>query len=360
MKKPDFIRNWRELEPAQAPASSGGESMGFLADFAVATGLSRLKIAHLRLPPGTRSNPPGAYRDEEEFVFVLEGAPDLWLNGNLHATGEGDGIAFNDNTGIAHTLVNNSDRDVRLFVFGEATRLHSQFACPLPADAATNALLARMGKLWANPPRRKLGPNGAKPGDHTGRKQARPDFVVHWRDILEKKAGRYPKSTEDQTRAARFGRRARFSRIGIHLDLLKPGTRTSWPHAERDEEEFVYVVSGRPQAWTNGHITQLNEGDFVGWQAKTGITHVILNNSDADVVLLVGSEASRARTQFWYPFHPSQNKMVGPLYWADHPIPRLGPHDGMPDLLRARVPAAKRRNAVAANEAARNLGKRKA
>ncbi len=40
-------------------------------------------------------------------------------------------------------------------------------------------------------------------------------------------------------------------------------------------------------------------------------------------------------------------------------MPRLGPHDGMPDALRARVPAAKRKNPILANETARFPGKRK-
>src|ERR1700753_3718064 len=144
--RPSFLKNRRELEPKSPAISSAGEEMGYLADFADASGLSRLKIAHLRLQPGARSNPPGAYRDEEEFFFVLEGAPDLWIDGQLYSVEEGDGIAFNDNTGLAHTLINNSDRDVHLFVFGEATRLRSQFACPLPDDAATNAMLKGLGK----------------------------------------------------------------------------------------------------------------------------------------------------------------------------------------------------------------------
>src|SRR3569832_2420617 len=98
--RPPFLKNWREIE-SPAATSSQGETMGCMADFATVSGLSRLKIMHLRLPPGTRSNIPGAYRDEEEFFFVLEGAPDLWIDGHLHPLREGDGIAFNDNTGGA-------------------------------------------------------------------------------------------------------------------------------------------------------------------------------------------------------------------------------------------------------------------
>ena len=66
---------------------------------------------------------------------------------------------------------------------------------------------------------------------------------------------------------------------------------------KRDEEEFVYVVSGKVDCWLDGHIHPMGEGDFVGWEAGTGITHVIMNNSDEDAILLVGGEASRANGQ---------------------------------------------------------------
>jgi hypothetical protein len=47
------------------------------------------------------------------------------------------------------------------------------------------------------------------------------------------------------------------------------------------------------------------------------------------------------------------------LFWQDHPKPKLGPHDGLPDALRARLPKAARKNAVTANRAAMKLKPRK-
>ncbi len=353
--RPPFLKNRREIELPGPHKGPTGEAFGYTAVFSTVTGLSRLKIAHLRLAPGTRTNAPVARRDEEEFVFVLEGAPDLWIDGNLHTLTEGDGIAFTDRTGIAHTLINNTDRDVRLFAFGEAARLFSQSHCPLPDDEAANAHLRKQGKLWPEPPRRKLGPNGGRPGDLSGRKRSRPDCAANWRDILEKDEGGYPGSLEKHGIDAKFGRRARFSRIGIHLEVLPPGRRTSWPHAERDEEEWVYVIAGEVRCWIDGHLHKMTEGDFVGFEARTGVTHVVINDSDQDALLLVGAEAARQRNQFWYPYHPHRDKEVGDLFWADHPKPKLGPHDGLPDALRARLPAAARKTPVAANRAAMKL-----
>jgi uncharacterized cupin superfamily protein len=355
-KRPDFIKNRRELETPAAPPGAA-EDFGRASELSAAAGMAHLRVAHLRIPPGLRAYPPLAMRDLEVFAFVLEGAPDLWVDGYLHKLKEGDGICLQAGTGIAHCLINNTRSDVRIFAFSQAMRRNDKVVHP--ADPAADENLKTMGMHWADAPKRKRGPNGGTPGNKAASRRGKPEFVVHWRDILEKKSVRYDDSDEGQTIPARFGRRARFSRIGIHLDLLKPGRRTSWPHAERDEDEFVYVVSGRVEAWNDGYTTPLTEGDFIGWRAKTGITHVILNNNGEDAVLLVGGEASRMRNQFWYPFHPSQNKKVGALYWADHPKPKLGPHDGIPDALRARLPKSALHSAVSANEAARNLRLRK-
>jgi uncharacterized cupin superfamily protein len=349
--RPAFLKNRREIESLAELGSD--ETFGYAAFLSNATGMSRLKVLHLRLPPGRRSHLPGAYRDEEEFFFVLEGAPDLWVDGHLYGLREGVGVAVNDRTGMSHSVINNSDREVRLFVMGEGTRMGSKFFHPLDSNEHLKAL----GKHWADPPRRKLGPNDARPGSTAGRRRGSPEHVVYWRDILNKKPARYPDSDEDQGLSAPFGKRARFSRIGIHAEVLKPGRRTSYPHAERDEDEFVYVVQGAVDAWTDGHITPMGEGDFIGWEGGSGITHVILNNSDEDALLLVGGEASKVRNQYWYPYHPSRNKAAGANYWADHPIPKLGPHDGLPDALREKLPKRARRSALAANKAALRTGR---
>ncbi|HVP85399.1 MAG TPA: cupin domain-containing protein [Rhizomicrobium sp.] len=349
MKRPNFIKHWKDVEsPEQVRPPVMDEPFGYVAEFAPATGMSHLRVAHLRLPPGVRSHPPIASRDEDVFFFVLEGAPDLWADGHLYPLREGDGICFPARTGIAHSILNNTPNEVRLFLMSEAMRYLSKFAHPVDAAAGEN--LQKMGKLWTDAPTRKLGPHDGQTDAHRkapspsgARKKMRPDFVVHWRDILEKKAATYPNSKELQGIDARFGRRARFSRIGVHLEVLKPGRRTSRPHAERDEEEFVYVVSGKIDAWNDGYITKMGEGDFIGWEAGTGITHVIINNADEDAILIVGGEAGRRNNQYWYPTEIWYNKDIGKDYWADHPKIKLGPHDGLPDALRAELEKKKRK-----------------
>ncbi|HEY0105895.1 MAG TPA: cupin domain-containing protein [Rhizomicrobium sp.] len=350
--RPPFIRNWREIEQPAAPPGAT-EDFGFASELSDAAGIRHLRVAHLRIPPGRRGYPPLAMDDLEIFAFVLEGAPDLWADGHLHRLREGHGVALNARTGMAHALINNSDSDVRIFTMSEPFRRNSRVTHP--ADPKFRADIEKMGMLWRDAPKRKLGPNGGRPGDVSGSKRGRPDYAKHWRDILDEDEGGYPNSTEKHGIDARFGRHARFSRIGIHFEVLPAGRRTSWPHAERDEDEWVYVVSGRVDNWINGHLHPMTEGDLVGYEAGTDITHVTINNGDEDALLLVGAEASRAKNQFWYPYHPHRDKETGELFWADHPKPKMGPHDGLPDALRARLPKSARKNPIAANRAAMKL-----
>jgi len=236
----------------------------------------------------------------------------------------------------------------------------------LERDAAGRDMLVRQGKLWTDPPKRKRGPHDGisdkergSPSPAGSRKKGRPPFVVNWRDILGKNVQlTYPNSKEEHGIDALLNPLTRFSRIGVHVEVLPPGRRTSWPHCERDEEEWAFVM-GNIECWLDGYLHKMSEGDFIGWESRTGLNHVLINNSDDDAVLLVGGEASRQRNQFWYPFHPHRNKEVGKEYWADHPVPKLGPHDGLPDALRASLPPAARRSALAANAAAWKLGLRK-
>ena len=355
--KPDFLVQWRDLEAPVAPPATN-ETFGFASELATATDLAHLRVAHIRLPPGTRTYPPIALRDDEAFFFVLDGEPDLWIDGHVHALKEGDGVALHARTGIGHSFLNNSPTTVRLFAISEGPRQSSRAFHPVDGSANDNLRVA--GRYWGDAPARKLGPHDGltealrgKPMPAGARKKERPDFVSHWETIIDRDENTsYPDSMEKHGPTAYFGRRARFSRIGINLEVLPPGRRTSWPHAERDEEEFVYVVSGRLDCWTEGDTHPMTEGDFVGWASGTGIAHVVINNSDEDALLLVGSEANRQRNQFFYPLHPRRNKEIGAMLWADHPKHKFGPHDGLPDAVRAKLPASVRRDPIAANAAA--------
>jgi uncharacterized cupin superfamily protein len=158
--------------------------------------------------------------------------------------------------------------------------------------------------------------------------------VVHHSEIEDDAKWSYPGSDETFAHGAAFSSHFNLMRLGVHHERLPPGKRTSWPHAEADEEEFVYVIEGKPDLWLDGEIRRLKPGDGVGFPAGTGVAHVFINNTDSNVRLLVVGEASRQRSRIDYPLHPARNAEIGDRHWKDKPHRELGPHDGLPDKAR--------------------------
>ncbi len=149
----------------------------------------------------------------------------------------------------------------------------------------------------------------------------------------------YPQSREQMGPMRRLGKEAGLQRIGINIQRLPPGCRSSWPHAEENEEEFVYVIDGEVDAWIDGHVHRMGAGDLAAFPAGTGITHCFINNTDRDVVLLVGGEAAKPGSRIFYPLHPSRRSdMDASNWWDDVPRHELGPHDGLPNAAGGRRP----------------------
>lgn len=163
---------------------------------------------------------------------------------------------------------------------------------------------------------------------------SRPPFIVSSRDVPER-AHVYPNSKEEMGPSRPVGYSAGLLRIGIHLQRLPPGARSSWPHAEENEEEFVYVLEGEVDAWIDGQLHRMVAGDLAAFPAGTGISHAFLNNSDREALLLVGGEAAKAGSRIFYPLHPSRRGDMPWSHWWDNvPSQPLGPHDGLPDAQR--------------------------
>jgi len=165
----------------------------------------------------------------------------------------------------------------------------------------------------------------------------RPSLIVSAHELPEN-VHVYPQSTEQMGPVRRLGKVAGLVRIGVNLQRLPPGTRSSWPHAEENEEEFVYVVEGKVDAWINGDLHPMVAGDLAAFPAGTGICHCFINNGERDVLLLVGGEATKSGSRIVYPLNPSRRAdMRANDWWEDVPQHPLGPHDGLPDLLRSQM-----------------------
>jgi uncharacterized cupin superfamily protein len=158
-ERPDFIAHWTGLEDAEAHGYRGDdERMGFDASVGEKLGLTRIGIHHVRVPPGRRISYPHAESAEEEFVFVIEGRPDAWIDGVLHPLSPGDSVAFPAGTGICHTFMNNTAEEVRLLVVGEKPKPENRIRYPLNQAHE----LTRQDR-WLDPPTRPMGPHDGRP-----------------------------------------------------------------------------------------------------------------------------------------------------------------------------------------------------
>jgi len=155
----------------------------------------------------------------------------------------------------------------------------------------------------------------------------RPDFIAHWTALEDAEPHRYRGDDERMGFNAAVGEKLGLTRIGIHHLRLPPGRRSSYPHAESAEEEFVFVISGRPDVWIDGELHALEPGDSVAFPAGTGINHSFLNNTSEDVQLMVIGEKPKAENLIRYPLHPA-HELTRPDRWIDPPKRVLGPHDG--------------------------------
>lgn len=163
---------------------------------------------------------------------------------------------------------------------------------------------------------------------------SRPSFIVSMSDVPER-SHVYPQSEERMGPVRCLGKEAGLVRIGVNLQRLPPGTRSSWPHAEEDEEEFVYVMEGVVDAWIDGSLHRMVAGDLAAFPAGTGICHCFINNSDQEALLLVGGEAPKPGSRIVYPINPSRRADMQPSdWWSDAPPRPRGPHDGIPDARR--------------------------
>ncbi len=156
----------------------------------------------------------------------------------------------------------------------------------------------------------------------------RPHFIIDTATLPEDDTG-YPDSDERLSFGRVIGKAAGLTRLGLHLERVPPGRRTSFPHAHGDEEEFVYVLEGEVDLWIDGALHRMRAGDLAGFPAGTGACHSVLNNGTADALLLVGGEASTGAGRLFYPHNPERRaQLPAARWWGDVPRATQGDHDG--------------------------------
>lgn len=86
--------------------------------------------------------------------------------------------------------------------------------------------------------------------------------------------------------------------FGVNLTRLAPGAGSSLHHRHRRQDEFIYIVEGRPTLITDAGETALSPGMCAGFPAG-GSAHHLENRSAADVVILEIGDRSAGDSVFY-------------------------------------------------------------
>ncbi|MBP9708567.1 MAG: GNAT family N-acetyltransferase [Oligoflexales bacterium] len=290
----------------------------------------RLAIHHIILAPQSRTSYPHAESLKEEFVYVLKGRPHVWINGHIYHLETGHAVGFPAGTGIAHTFINNSETDIELLVLGERTKKENLCYFPINPELEVSTQI-----WWHNAPQLALGPHNGLPGAALPNEigGALPKCVLFCPKHSQSRLFHYPGDNETFGQGFRISNEVDLKALGVWYEILATGRRSAFPHAHTHEEEFIYVLQGRPAVWMNGYIKQLQPGTYAAFPPNTGIAHVIINDTSEPVIYLgVGEAQEFPDEKITYPLNPLRELECKRKGWNWFNVPRLpfGSHSGRP------------------------------
>ncbi|EDX71398.1 Cupin domain protein [Coleofasciculus chthonoplastes PCC 7420] len=103
---------------------------------------------------------------------------------------------------------------------------------------------------------------------------------------------RHPLNPNSEIYLRFLGRAVGLKRIGVTIARVPPGKESFIYHAHQNEEEWVYILSGRGIAEIGDREYEVEPGDFMGFGLPQQ-PHHLRNPFDEDLVYLIGGEAGR-------------------------------------------------------------------
>ncbi len=74
--------------------------------------------------------------------------------------------------------------------------------------------------------------------------------------------------------------------FGVNLTCLAPNAVSALRHSHTKQDEFIYILRGRPTLQTDEGRTQLSPGMCAGFKAGAGNGHRLINETAEEVVYL--------------------------------------------------------------------------
>lgn len=105
--------------------------------------------------------------------------------------------------------------------------------------------------------------------------------------------------------------------FGVNLTRLAPNAVSALRHAHSKQDEFVYILHGRPTLQTDEGKTQLCPGMCAGFRAGTGNAHHLINETTEEVVYLEVGDRTPG-DQATYPDDDLQASLVNSQWQFAH------------------------------------------
>ena len=83
-----------------------------------------------------------------------------------------------------------------------------------------------------------------------------------------------------------LGEKFGLTNFGVNVTRLEPGARSALRHAHTRQDEFVFILEGRPTLVTDSGSMALAPGMCAGFRAGTGNAHCLINETLEQVVYL--------------------------------------------------------------------------
>ena len=83
-----------------------------------------------------------------------------------------------------------------------------------------------------------------------------------------------------------LGEQFGLTNFGVNLTRLAPNSISALRHAHSKQDEFIYILQGRPTLHTDEGRTLLSPGMCAGFKAGTGNGHRLINETTEEVVYL--------------------------------------------------------------------------
>ena len=99
----------------------------------------------------------------------------------------------------------------------------------------------------------------------------------------------HPWNPNSQLFGNQLGPLVGLQRTGVNLGRIPPGKESFVYHLHYQEEEWLYIISGRGIAEINGQEYEVGPGDFMGFPTPS-VAHHLRNPFYEDLVYLAGGE----------------------------------------------------------------------